>query len=91
MISENHRLPVTDQGVVIPREWLGTATEVTVRRENGHIVVDTLNQPLADGPKDKPEDSDAPIWSWGSDPITDDPITDGSINLDHYLYGADKK
>lgn len=87
MLSD--RLPVTDQGVLIPKQWLGTATEVEVRRENGHIVVDAIAAPEAEPAKAEPpgyDPNDDPIWSWGSDPI-DIGITDGSVNLDKYVYG----
>ncbi len=86
MLSD--RLPVTDQGVVIPKQWLGTATEVEVRRENGHIVVEAVAPSGAEPTKAKPSgyDPNDPIWSWGRDPI-DIGITDGSVNLDKYVYG----
>src|SRR5690606_29044475 len=88
MINERVLLPVTEQGLVIPREWFGSEAEVMVRRENGLLVVEAVAAPEAAPAKAGPSgyDPNDPIWSWGSDPI-DIGITDGSVNLDKYVYG----
>ena len=80
------KLPVTDAGVTLPKVWFGDATEVEVRRENGHVEiepsvpVDIKSKPV------EPYDPDDPIWELGKK-TSDLNITDGSVNLDKYLYG----
>jgi len=66
---------VTEQGVVIPREWFDGIEEVEIRRENGRVIVDPI---IAR--------KDDPIWNLGKNPIELDGPTDASINLDRYLY-----
>jgi hypothetical protein len=63
---------VTEQGVLVPREFFGVAEEVEIRKENGVVVV----LPIGD------ED---PIWNLGKDPITCG-VTDASVNHDKYIY-----
>lgn len=80
------RLPVTDQGVVVPKDWFGQAQEVVVRNENGRVNLEPVATQLpAASPGATPKS--ASIWDLGSDPIMDDAITDSSTNHDHYLYG----
>jgi virulence-associated protein VagC len=62
---------VTDQGVVIPKDWLPGVEEVEVRREGGVIVLTPI--PPAD-----------PLLGLGRRPVTVD-VTDASVNHDHYL------
>jgi hypothetical protein len=64
---------VTSEGLLIPKELLGSADEVQILEEPGRIVV--ILQP----------DSD-PIWNLGKNPIKLG-ITDAAKNLDKYLYG----
>lgn len=78
------QLPVTDQGVVIPKAWLGDAKEVELRAIDGKIVV----APVGTGQHKsaiEPWSADDPIWQMGKNPVDID-ITDASINLDKYLY-----
>jgi hypothetical protein len=87
MITE--RLPVTDQGVVLPRVSFGDAKEVEVRAENGVVHVAPLSEIAADPNSPGPIPADDPLWQLCDDPIDDD-ITDASTNLDKYLYGANE-
>ena len=90
MLEPLPRLPVTDQGVFIPKTWFGSAREVALTKQiNGQIVL----MPLGAGNEESAVDAETgcaeeSIWDLGSDPIADDRITDGSVNLDKYLYGA---
>lgn len=67
------RARVTEQGVIIPKEWLLGISEVELRQENDHIVVIPIIQTERD-----------PLLSLGNNPITLD-ITDASVNHDKYL------
>lgn len=81
---DEYRLPVTDQGVVIPKSWFGNATEVTLREVNGEISV----IPLASGDASATEAyaPNDPIWDLGKNPIKLG-ISDASVNHDWYIYG----
>jgi hypothetical protein len=81
------RLPVTDQGVVVPRTWFGDAKEVALRQEEGHIVLEPVARLEGRSPSEQATVNRESIWSLGSDPIAGDPITDSSVNHDQYLYG----
>lgn len=88
LVTRSLILPVTDDGVAIPKEWLGDAVEVVVRSENGRVIVQLVEaHSVGDAAQAPASESQGSIWSIGSDPITDDPITDGSVNHDRYLYG----
>jgi virulence-associated protein VagC len=65
------KVRATEQGLTIPKEWLGDGQEFEVRRENDQIIVSPL-----------PESD--PIWQLGSQPIALG-ITDASENHDIYL------
>ncbi|WP_428307483.1 hypothetical protein [Lacipirellula sp.] len=80
------RLPVTDQGVVVPKGWFGQAQEVVVRNENGRVNLEPVATQSPPAPTSATPKS-ASIWDIGSDPIMDDAITDSSTNHDRYLYG----
>jgi hypothetical protein len=84
MLEQYHRLPVTDQGVVIPKVWFGEATEVELREENGRLWLFPVSH-STESPLPAPFDPEDPIWNWGKDPV-DTGITDASVNLDKYLY-----
>ena len=64
---------VSEHGVLIPKQLLGTAAEVELREEPGRIVV--ILDPASD-----------PIYRLGKNPVIA-PETDVSINLDKYVYG----
>ncbi len=66
------RAQVTEQGVLIPREWLEGIDEVELRQEENVIVV-------------VPVMLDDPIFELGQHPVTVD-VDDASINHDRYLY-----
>lgn len=65
------KIKVTDQGVVIPKEYLAGIEEVEVRRDNGFILVIPITK------RD-------PILDLGSDPV-DLGISDASLHYDIYL------
>jgi hypothetical protein len=67
------KLPVTDRGLLIPKELLGKIDEVEVTIQGDQIII-TLG-------KDQPS-----IWDLGSDPVECD-VTDAAIDHDRYLYG----
>ena len=64
---------VTEQGIIIPRHYLGSAKEVEIRREKNYILVIPLS-------------GEDPIWRFGKNPVSDK-ITDASENHDKYIYG----
>lgn len=83
------RLPVTDQGVMIPKVWFGNAKEVELRAQDGLVLVaplgSTSDQPAVQGPVP----ADDPLWRLCDNPIDLD-IADASKNLDKYLYDYDE-
>jgi hypothetical protein len=87
MLSD--RLPVTDQGVTIPKVWFGDATQVELRRDQGAVVVQpvdaTMNRPTPTGPA-PPDD---PLWRLCSIAIDLD-VPDVSADIDRYLYDTDE-
>jgi hypothetical protein len=68
------RIAVTDQGVVIPRDWFPDVEEVDVEKTRDAIVV-------------KPNLAHDPIIEIGKKPV-DCGISDGSEQHDRYLYGG---
>ena len=64
---------VTDQGVLVPKEFLGDVEEVEIRRQQDLVVLVPVNQP-------------DPILQLGTQPIVCD-VSDASENLDRYIYG----
>ena len=65
---------VTEQGVVIPKEFLEGVEEVEIRQENNLIVV-------------VPTYRSDPILELGKDPVVCG-APDASENHDKYLYGS---
>jgi hypothetical protein len=63
---------VTEQGLLIPKQFLEGIEEVEIRKETGVILVVPLDR------KD-------PIFQLGEDPI-DDEVTDASTQHDSYIY-----
>lgn len=90
---------VTDAGLVLPKSLLEDLDEVEVYR-NGKIITivphaDTsiqeiaATEPLAgliDFDEAGEVSPDDPFFYFGTDPITDDTVTDASVNLDKYIY-----
>ncbi len=64
---------VTEQGLLIPKQFLQGIQEVEIRQQNGVLLIVPI------GKTD-------PILQLGSEPVVDT-IDDASINHDHYLYG----
>ncbi len=65
---------VSEQGIVIPKDWLEGVDTVEIVREGNRIVLVPVVQ-------------DDPIWGLGTDPVTCG-VTDASENLDLHLYGS---
>lgn len=63
---------VTEQGVLIPKELLGSAKQVQIWEEPGRLVV--VLHP-----------ADDPIWDLGKYPVRID-VDDASVNHDKYIY-----
>jgi hypothetical protein len=80
------KLPVTENGVTLPKAWFGNATEVEVRQENGHVRVDPLEPQATDRGTVQPYDPTDPIWQIGKR-MSDQPIPNASAAVDKYLYG----
>jgi len=80
------KLPVTENGVTLPKAWFGDATEVEVRQENGHVSIEPVGSKPRTPKQIRPYDPDDPIWQLGTR-TSDLDITDVSVNLDKYLYG----
>lgn len=81
---DEYRLPVTDQGVVIPKVWFGDATEVTLREVNGEIKVIPL--PSDETAAMEAFAPDDPIWDLGKHPEKLG-VSDAAQNHDRYIYG----
>ncbi|MGI8470537.1 MAG: hypothetical protein ACR2N3_19030 [Pyrinomonadaceae bacterium] len=64
---------VTEQGITIPKRFLGGAKEVEIRRQKNYILVIPLS-------------GEDPILRFGKNPVSDD-VTDASENHDKYIYG----
>jgi len=64
---------VTEQGITIPKQFLGDAKEVEIRQEKNYIIVIPIS-------------GEDPILRFGKKPISDN-VTDASENHDKYLYG----
>ena len=69
------RTKVSENGVLIPKDFLIGITEVDIRKQNGVIVV-------------IPAGKDDPIFNIGKDPVVSG-VSDASENLDKYLYGGE--
>jgi virulence-associated protein VagC len=67
------KLPVSDRGLLIPKELLGKSDEVEVTVQDDRIII-TL---------DKKSSS---IRDLGSDPVERD-VTDAATRHDRYIYG----
>ena len=66
------RTKVTENGVLIPKEWLEGIDEVDLQKTQNMIIV-------------VPVQEDDPILNLGKQPILLD-VEDASINHDRYLY-----
>jgi len=68
------RIPVTEQGVLIPKDWLPDVREVDIQKGEDVILV-------------KPSSTLDSIQGLGADPI-ECGSADGSEHHDRYLYGG---
>lgn len=68
------KVKVTEQGVVIPKDFLEGVEEVEIRKENNIIFV------IATTKTD-------PIFEMGMNPVNCG-VSDASENLDRYIYGS---
>lgn len=73
-LEEVMKTKVTEQGVLIPKQMLGDMDEVEILKQDGMVIV-------------VPARTEDPIFQLGKYPVTAD-VTDGSENLDRYLYDA---
>ncbi|HEX8197603.1 MAG TPA: hypothetical protein VF571_15515 [Pyrinomonadaceae bacterium] len=64
---------VTEEGIMIPKQFLEGVKEVEIRKEKNYILVIPLSV----------ED---PILRFGKNPVSDE-VTDASVNHDQYIYG----
>ena len=67
------RSKVTEQGVILPKQWFQGVAEVEIQREDDRVVV-------------VPVRADDPITRLGENPINVD-MDDAAANHDRYLYG----
>lgn len=65
------RTKVTEDGVLLPKQWFEGINEVEIRREHNLILI----EPIAETD---------PIFSLGTHPIVDD-VEDASLHHDRYL------
>jgi hypothetical protein len=65
------RAKVTDQGVLVPKQWLEGIDEVEIRQEHGLILI----EPVA---------AEDPLLALGAQPVISD-VDDASLHHDHYL------
>lgn len=77
------KLPVTDSGVNLPKVWFGNATEVEVRRQNGHLEIEAVGSSTSPV-RAEPYGPTDPIWELGKR-TSNLTISDASENLDAYL------
>lgn len=68
------KVKVTEQGVVIPKDFLEGVEEVEIRKENNIIFVIVTNKT-------------DPIFEMGMNPVNCG-ISDASVNLYNYIYGS---
>jgi hypothetical protein len=68
------RIAVTDQGVIIPRDWFPDVEEVDVEKTKDAVVV-------------RPNLARDPILGLGKNPV-DCGSSEGSTQHDRYLYGG---
>lgn len=64
---------VSKEGVLVPKEMLGGAKEVDIRKEQDRIVLTPIKQRID------------PIFKLGKNPV-DTGISDGAVHHDQYLY-----
>jgi hypothetical protein len=76
MLEPYPRLPVTDEGVFIPKTWLGEAKEVELRAVNGEIFVVPVGG-KEQSPSLEPYSPEDPIWQFGKNPV-DGPLREAS-------------
>ncbi len=67
------KVRVTEEGVVVPKEFFAGIEEVEIRKENNLILVVPV--------------SDDPILQLGAQPVAG-VIEDASENHDQYIYGS---
>ena len=67
------RSKVTEQGVILPKQWFQGVAEVEIQREEDRVVVVLVR-------------ADDPITRLGENPINVD-MDDAAANHDRYLYG----
>jgi len=71
-ISKEIKANITEQGLLISKEWLDGVEKVEVRKKDTVITI-------------IPVEKDDPIFKLGKTPVTAG-ITDGSMKHDKYIY-----
>jgi hypothetical protein len=66
------KLTATNQGLLIPREYLGESQEFEVIQEKDAIIITRIKR-------------ESSIWDLGKNPVDCD-LKDGAANHDLYLY-----
>jgi hypothetical protein len=66
------KLTATDQGLFIPKKYLGETKEFEVIQEQDKIIITHIKKVSS-------------IWDLGKDPVDCD-VIDGATNHDRYLY-----
>jgi virulence-associated protein VagC len=66
------KLVATEQGLCIPKEYLGEAQEFEVVQEQDKIIITGIKKSVS-------------IWDLGEEPVDCD-LEDGAVNHDRYLY-----
>lgn len=72
------KVKVTERGVTVPRRMLHGAREVTIREEEGRIVIEPVGRSEVD-------EAD-PIYGLGREPVPCH-TPDAAAHHDRYLYG----
>lgn len=72
------KVKVTNRGVTVPKRMLHGAQEVTIREEEGRVVIEPVGHTEA-------EETD-PIQGLGREPVPCN-APDGAEHHDRYLYG----
>ena len=71
------KIKVTEQGLLIPKQFLEGFDEVDIQKRNGVIVVSPVSSISPDDP----------IFNLGKNPIEKDlGVEDASVNHDSYIY-----
>lgn len=77
----NMTATITENGVHLPKDLFGDASEVEVQSEGGRVVL----TPIPNKSRPVPARKKLSIWDLGKDPVATG-VTDGARNHDEYIY-----